>query len=85
MTREEKKRVIEADPVAYWSGAGGVEIKYIEYGINDHIVFVAGAWRSNRSAHRAKIYYNGDSTYFMYNGYKIRLDECIRCDTPWSR
>lgn len=64
--------------IAYYSGFSGIEIKKIEYGVEDYVYFVAGAWCSKESYHKAKIYYNENHDYFMYQGSKIRLDECIR-------
>lgn len=61
--------------IAYYSGFGGFEIKQIEYGINDYLYAVSGAWCSKKSYHKLKIY-NGE--YVRLHGYKISLDECIR-------
>lgn len=76
------------ESVAYYSGLGGLEIKGIEYGINDFVYCVSGCWGSSwcngkntKRFHRCKIYYpaNGkDSAFFRVHGYKIPLDECIR-------
>ena len=78
MTSREKKAYIEKKAIAYYSGFSGIEIKDIEYGIEDYIVFVAGAWCSNKTVHKAKVYYSGNG-YFRYHGNRIPLDECIRC------
>lgn len=72
------------ESVAYYSGLNGLEIKGIEYGINDFVYYVSGCWYGGKAArrfHRCKIYYsaNGkDSAFFRVHGYKIPLDECIR-------
>ena len=81
MTNNEKKAIIEKSALAYYSGFSGLEIKDIEYGIDDHIVFVAGAWYGKKSVHRAKINttMNG-KLYFNYRGNRVHLDECIRCN-----
>lgn len=71
------------ESVAYYSGLNGLEIKGIEYGINDFVYCVSGCWYGGKAArrfHRCKIYYpaNGkDSAFFRVDGYKIPLDECI--------
>ena len=78
MKKLEKMNVLNMPAIAYFSGCGGVEIKRIEYGIDDAVVFVAGAWCSDKSAHRARIYYNNNGAYFRFNGYTIPLSECIR-------
>lgn len=86
MTKQEKQYYLEKEYVGYYSGYSGIEIKEIQYGIDDYIVFVAGAWCSNKSVHRSKVYYTvglkspyGDArAYFRYNGNRIYLDECIR-------
>lgn len=70
--------------VAYYSGLNGLEIKGIEYGINDFVYCVSGCWYGGKAArrfHRCKIYdpANGKgSAFFRVHGYKIPLDECIR-------
>lgn len=72
------------ESVAYYSGLNGLEIKGIEYGINDFVYCVSGCWYGGKAArrfHRCKIYYptNGkDSAFFRVHGYKIPLDECIK-------
>ena len=62
---------------AYWSGCGGVEFKFIEYGVEDYIYCVANAWHGKKSYHRLKIYYNNGG-YVRLHGYKILLADCVR-------
>ena len=65
------------ESIAFYYGCGGVEIKGIEYGIDDYVYCVSG---SNRY-HRCKIYYPvSGSPFFRINGYKIPFDECIRTE-----
>lgn len=66
--------------IAYYSGLNGLEIKGIEYSDNDYIYSVSGAWGGKKCFHKNKIKYNknGDA-YFIVYGYKIPLNECIRC------
>ena len=72
------------ESVAYYSGLNGLEIKGIEYGINDFVYCVSGCWYGGKAArrfHRCKIYYPANeknSAFFRVDGYKIPLDECIR-------
>lgn len=72
------------ESIAYYSGLNGLEIKGIEYGIDDFVYCVSSCWYGGKAAqrfHRCKIYYpaNGkDSAFFRVHGYKIPLDECIR-------
>lgn len=73
-----KKDIFDLRTVAYYSGFGGLEIKKIEYGADDHILCVAGAWGGKKTAHRLKIYYNNDKSYIKLHGYRVPLDECIR-------
>ncbi|MGF6375066.1 hypothetical protein M2140_000100 [Clostridiales Family XIII bacterium PM5-7] len=74
-----KAEVLAMDSVAYYSGFSGLEIKSIEYGIEDYLICVSGAWTSpsKQKTHRLKIHY-GDRPYVMLHGYKVPLDECIR-------
>lgn len=73
-----KETILNNEAKAYYSGFGGVEIHHVEYGIDDHVYFTAGAWCGNKKTyHRAKLYYHTDGAYFKFNGYKIDLNECI--------
>ena len=71
-----KREICESnESMAYYSGFGGFEIKKIEYGIDDYLYAVSGAWCSKKSYHKLKIY---DDDYVKLHGYKIPLSECIR-------
>lgn len=75
-----RTQAIEKMPtIAYASTCNGVEIKKIDYGIEDYVICISNAWndRQNLKAHRLKIYYT-DRPYFRLHGYRIYLDECIR-------
>lgn len=79
MTKQEKNKALQMETIAYYSGFGGVEIKAIEYGIEDYVIFIANSFIPNiRTAHRVKIYYNTSRPYFNYHTLQIHLDECIR-------
>ena len=78
MTKNEKDVILAKSTIAYYSGYAGIEIKDIEYGIEDYIIFVAGAWCSNKTVHRVKVYYGVDRPYFKYYGNRIYLDDCLR-------
>lgn len=75
-----KKAICESKKsFAYYSGFSGLEFKHIEYGIDDYIYCVSGAWTSKKSYHKLKINYNKNgNSYIRLHGYKIPLDECIR-------
>lgn len=55
----------------------GVEIKQIEYGIEDYIICVSNSMCTRPRTHRVKLYY-GDRPYFNLRGVRIYLDECVR-------
>ena len=64
---------------AYYSGFGGLEIKKIEYGIDDYIYCVSGSWTGKPAYHKLKVYYGNDGiAYIKLHGYKVPLNECIR-------
>lgn len=74
-----KKEVcLQHDSFAYYSGFGGLEFKKIEYGIEDYIYCVSGAWCSKKSYHKLKVYYSEKGDYIKLHGYRIPLNECIR-------
>ena len=75
-----KKDILEMETTAYYSGFNGLEIKGIEYGVNDHVLCVSGAWYGKPNPHRLKIYYTSENAYIKLSGEKIRLDECIRME-----
>lgn len=64
--------------IAYYSGLKGLELKHIEYGINDYLILQAGSWSGKKTMHRVKIQYhkNGDS-FIKLHGYTIPLNEFI--------
>ena len=64
---------------AYYSGFGGLELKHIEYGIEDYIYCVSNAWGGAKAYHKLKVYYdNNNNSHIKLNGYKIPLNECIK-------
>ena len=64
--------------IAYYSGFGGQEVKHIDYGIDDHVYLVAGAWNGKKSYHRLKICYGTKSVYVRLFGRRCPLSEFIR-------
>lgn len=77
MTKAEKQENLNKKSIGYWSALSGAELKDIEYGINDYAIVVIGAWCSNKSVHKVKIYY-GKRDYVIIHGYRMYFDECIR-------
>lgn len=73
-----KSEILKMETIAYYSGFNGLEIKGIEYGIDDHVLCVSGAWYGKPKPHRLKIYYTSENAYIKLHGYRIPLDECIR-------
>lgn len=63
---------------AYYSGFGGLELKKIEYGIEDYIYCISGAWTGKPAYHKLKIHYENDGDYVMLHGTKVPMDECIK-------
>lgn len=67
------------ESIAYYSGLNGLEIKGIEYGIDDYIYCISGAWGGGKAFHRCKIQYTRKgAAFFRVYGHRIPLDECIR-------
>ena len=75
-----KKDILKMETIAYYSGFNGLEIKGIEYGIEDYVLCVSGAWNGKPNPHRLKIYYTSENAYIKLNGYRVPLDECIRTE-----
>lgn len=74
----DKREYMDKPSKAYFSGFSGIEIKAIQYGIDDYIIFIAGAWTGKPSIHKSKVYYNSRQPYFKYKGIRIKLNDCIR-------
>lgn len=74
-----KNEIFGMKSVAYASMLGGLEVKAIEYGINDYMLFVTGAWHGQCNAHKRKINYTASGrAYVTCRGYRCYLDEIIR-------
>ena len=75
-----REQCLNNNTIAYYSDIWGyVEIKHIEYGIDDYIYCVSGAWSTtNKRYHKLKIYYTEKGGYIRLYGYRIPVDECIR-------
>ena len=74
-----KEICLQNESFAYYSGFGGVEFKHIEYGIDDYIYCISGAWCSQKSYHKLKIHCNKNGeSYVKLNGVRIPMNECIR-------
>ncbi len=76
-----KSEYCKRKSIAYYSGFNGLEIKGIEYGIDDFLYCISGAWgaKSRQKAHKLKIYTDSNGEAFVrLHGYKVSLNECIR-------
>ena len=74
-----KEYCLKNPAIAYYSGLNGLEIHGIEYGIEDHVYCVSGAWGGGKAFHRAKICYPANGApFFRVHGCKVPLDDCIR-------
>ena len=74
-----KEYCLKNPPVAYYSGFSGLEIHGIEYGTEDFLYCVSGAWGGGKAYHKLKIKYDRIGGAFVrLNGYKVPLNECIR-------
>ena len=76
---KKKEYCMKNPAIAYYSGLNGLEIHGIEYGIEDHVYCVSGAWGGGKAFHRVKVQCTGKGAAFIVvHGYRIPLDECIR-------
>lgn len=74
-----KEYCMTHESVAYYSGLNGLEIKGIEYGIDDYIYCVSGAWGGGKGYHRCKVQYTrSGGAFFRVHGYRVLLNECTR-------
>ena len=74
-----KEICINNKSVAYYSGFFGLEIKHIEYGIDDYVIYKYTDGNTVYSYHKSVIKYTASGkTYFVWNNRRIPLNECIR-------
>lgn len=74
-----KKDILKMDTIAtYSSGYNMLEVKEVEYGIDDYLLCVSRFCGHRQTAHRLKIYYPKGSPYVKFYGYRVKLDECLR-------
>ena len=75
-----REKCLNNKTIACYYGLGGLEIKHIEYGIEDYVYCVSGVFGSTKihRYHKLKVYYTEKGSYIRLYGYKIPLDECIR-------
>ena len=73
MTNQKKQNYLNKNTIGYWCDLMGIELKDIEYGINDYAIIVI----QEKSVHRVKIYY-GKRPYIRIYGYRFYFDECLR-------
>ena len=66
-------------PAAVYSdGMTGVTVHGIEHGINDYIYARSGIPRQYRYHWRRVYHTRGGRLYFILDGRRVHLDECIR-------
>lgn len=73
-----KSEILSMKSIAYYSGCGGLEIKHIEYDIDDYLYCVSGAWVGKLVPHKLKIYSDREGEFVKLHGCKISLNDCIR-------
>jgi len=78
MNKQQKIEYMNMDTIGTCWDAGGIEVKEIEHGINDYVIFVACVMGSNPTVHRIKIQYNSVNAYFKFNGWHISFNNIIR-------
>jgi hypothetical protein len=76
----EKLSHLNCKTIAYYYGYSGIEIKKIQYGIDDYVIYVDGILCENKNVHKSKIRYNNRGAYFMHGNNRIYMDECMRTD-----
>ena len=74
-----KQEIMNATAIGYISALGGIEIKHIEYGIDDRIYCVSNAWHGTPTAHKVKIYY-ASQDYIVLYGQRFKISDMIRCN-----
>ena len=74
-----KREICEShNPIAYYSGLGGLEVRHIECGIIDYLYLIAGQWSGRKTYHKLKIHYGGNYDYITLHGCRCRLSDFIK-------
>lgn len=77
------EKVLYQEAKAYFSGYGGLLIKdFVEHDGETYVLFTSdGFTQENQKAHSRVLYFVAETsrTYFVWNGARIYLDECVRC------
>lgn len=74
-----KKKIIDSPTTAYLSALGGIEIKKIEYGIDDYVICVSGTMGNKKVPHRVKIRYNANGEpFFILYGRRYYLKDALK-------
>lgn len=83
MKKEEKIKNLNKKSIWYRSGCNWLEIKDLEYGINDYVIYTINNRynRKNLKVKRSIIRYNkkGDP-FFICDGYTVKFNDIIRMD-----
>ena len=83
MTELEKFDVLKKKTIGQWTemGIGYVEVKQIEYGIEDYLICTSMNFTPDPKVHRLKIRTTrGGRPYVVLYGRSLYLDECLRTD-----
>jgi len=56
----------------------GVELKSIEYGIDDYAIILHGSQTSNPTLHRIKVKYTSRDIYYTINGKRYSFSNMMR-------
>lgn len=81
LTKEETQAILELPTIATYNYGfyEGVEIKRIDYGIDDYVIYTTRHGNDKPRIHKVKIRYDRDSqAYIFVDDWKIYLNECLR-------
>ena len=70
-----KSEIAGLPSIAYCSCLSGIEIKAIE---DDIVYCTSGSWIGKQIPHAVKLYSSNNGGYFIINGHRIMLKDCIR-------
>lgn len=74
-----KREICDERPTfAYYSGLGGLEARFIEYGADDYLYLIAGQWSGRKTYHKLKIHYGDKYDYITLHGCRCRLSDFIK-------
>lgn len=68
----------EYKTIGYWYEFGGVELKHIDFGIEDYAYVSSQIMTNMPKNHKCKVYTGAKGAYIVLHGRRLYFSACIR-------